>query len=148
MTTMLISEGLWPLWVIPSSQSLTFYLFFSFHLARCTGWFCVSTWHKLELSQRKELQLGKCLYEIQLWGIFSISDQGGRAHCGWWHLWAGSFGFYKREGWASQRRQASKEYPSMTSINSCFLTCLSSSTDFPWWWTAVWKCKLNKSFPP
>jgi hypothetical protein len=40
-------------------------------------WFCVSTWHKLELSQRKELQLGKCLHEIQLWGIFSISDQGG-----------------------------------------------------------------------
>jgi hypothetical protein len=35
----------------------------------------VSTWHKLELSQRKELQVRKCLHEIQLWGIFSISDQ-------------------------------------------------------------------------
>ena len=44
----------------------------------CTGWFSVSTWHRLELSQRKELQLGKCLHEIQLWGIFSISDQVGR----------------------------------------------------------------------
>jgi hypothetical protein len=33
---------------------------------------------QLELSQRKELQLRKCLHEIQLWGIFSISDQGGR----------------------------------------------------------------------
>jgi hypothetical protein len=32
----------------------------------CTGWFCVSTWHKLELSQRKEPPLRKCLYEIQL----------------------------------------------------------------------------------
>ena len=31
----------------------------------------------MELSQSKELQLGKCLHEIQLWGIFSISDQGG-----------------------------------------------------------------------
>ena len=29
----------------------------------------------LELSQRKEFHLGKCLHEIQLWGIFSISDQ-------------------------------------------------------------------------
>jgi hypothetical protein len=27
------------------------------------------------LSQRKELQLGKCLHEIQLWSIVSISDQ-------------------------------------------------------------------------
>jgi hypothetical protein len=43
----------------------------------------VSTCHKL--SHRKELQLGKCLHEIQLWGIFSISDQGGRVPCGWEH---------------------------------------------------------------
>jgi hypothetical protein len=28
--------------------------------------FCVSTWHRLELSQRKELQVRKCLHEIQL----------------------------------------------------------------------------------
>jgi hypothetical protein len=33
---------------------------------------------QLELSQRKELQLRKCLQKIQLQGIFSISDQGGR----------------------------------------------------------------------
>ena len=68
----------------------------------CTGWFYVSSWHKLELSQRKELQLRKCLHEIQLWGIFSISDQGGKAPYGWCHLWAGCLGFYKRAGWASQ----------------------------------------------
>ena len=41
---------------------------------------------------------GKCLHEIQLWGIFSISDQGGRAPCGWYHLWAGALVFYKRAG--------------------------------------------------
>jgi hypothetical protein len=33
---------------------------------------------QLEKSQRKELQLRKCLQEIQLLGIFSISDQGER----------------------------------------------------------------------
>jgi hypothetical protein len=33
---------------------------------------------QLELSQRKEFQFEKCLHEIQLWGIFSISDQGER----------------------------------------------------------------------
>jgi hypothetical protein len=31
-----------------------------------TGWFCVSPWYKLELSQRKEPSLRKCLREIQL----------------------------------------------------------------------------------
>jgi hypothetical protein len=38
----------------------------SIQLANCTGWFGVSSWHRLELSPRKELQLGKCLHEIQL----------------------------------------------------------------------------------
>jgi hypothetical protein len=33
-------------------------------------------------------------------------------------------------------------------ISSCFLTCLSSHPDFFWWWTAVWKYKLNKPFIP
>ena len=31
----------------------------------CTGYFCVNL-TQLELSQRKELKLGKCLHEIQL----------------------------------------------------------------------------------
>ena len=43
---------------------------------RCTGWFCVSTWHKLALSQRKEPPLRKYLHESQLYSILSISDQG------------------------------------------------------------------------
>jgi len=53
---------------------------------------------QLELSQRKELQLRKCLHEIQLEGIFLISNQGGKAPCEWDHPWAGSLGFYKRAG--------------------------------------------------
>jgi hypothetical protein len=76
----------------------------------------VSTWHRLELSQRSFS-----------WGIpprdpavrhFLISDEGGKAPCGWDHLWAGSLGFYKRAGWASQVRQASKEHPSMASASA------------------------------
>jgi hypothetical protein len=50
------------------------------------------------LITEKGALVGKCLHEIQLWGIFSISDQGGKAPCGFDHLWAGSFGFYKRAG--------------------------------------------------
>jgi hypothetical protein len=53
-----------------------------------------------------------------VWGIFSISDQGGRAQCGWYHTWAGSFGFYKRASWASQGKQASKKHPSMASASA------------------------------
>ena len=87
--------------------------------------FDVSTWHKLELSHKKELQVRKCLHEIQLWGIFSISDQGGQSPCGWCHLWAGSLGFYKRAGWESQGKQASKEHPSMASA--------SAPTSWPAW---------------
>jgi hypothetical protein len=31
---------------------------------------------------------------------------------------------------------------------SKFLPSVSSCPDFLWWWTAMWKCKLNKPFPP
>ena len=31
---------------------------------------------------------------------------------------------------------------------SKFLPCLSSCPDFLWWWRTMWKCKLNKPFPP
>jgi hypothetical protein len=119
-------------------------------LELCTGRFCVSIWHKLELSRRKEPPLRKCLHEIQLQGIFSISDQGGKAHCGWCHPWAGSLGFYKKASWASQGKQASKQYPSVASVStpaSRFLPCVSSSPDFLWWWIAMWKSKVNKPFP-
>jgi hypothetical protein len=77
--------------------------------------------------------------------------KGGRAHGGWCHPWAGSPGFYKEASWASQGKQASKHQPSMASASapaSKFLPCVSSSTDCLWWWTAMWKCKLNKPFPP
>jgi hypothetical protein len=114
----------------------------------CTGWFCVSTWHKLELSQRKE---------VPPWdpavSIFSTSDQGraGPAHCVWCHPWTGSLGFYKKASWASQGKPANKQHPSMASESapaSKFLTCLNSNPDFLWWWTAMWRCKLSKPFPP
>jgi hypothetical protein len=39
---------------------------------------------------------------------FSQLVMGGGSHCRWCHLWAGSLGFYKRAGWASQGKQASK----------------------------------------
>ena len=77
----------------------------------CTGWICVSTWHRLELSQRKELQLGKCLHEIQLWGIFSISDQVGRAPCGWCHLWAGSLSFIREKAEQARGSKPVKNIP-------------------------------------
>jgi hypothetical protein len=73
----------------------------------------------LGLSQRKELQLGKCLHEIQLWGVFSISDQGGRAPCGWGQLWAGNLGSIREQ--AEQDRgskQTNKEHPSMASASA------------------------------
>ena len=50
--------------------------------------------------------VGKCLHEIQLSGIFSISDQGGKAPCGWDHLWSGSLASIREQ--AEQAREASQ----------------------------------------
>jgi hypothetical protein len=43
----------------------------------------------------KKASLGE-VHEIQLWGIFAVDDQRGRAHLGWCLLWTGILGFYKR----------------------------------------------------
>jgi hypothetical protein len=42
-----------------------------------------------------------------------MSDQGGKAPCGWDHLWAGSLGSIRE-----QAEQASKEHPSMASASA------------------------------
>jgi hypothetical protein len=107
----------------------------SFLIYCCSGWFCESTWHRLELSQRKELKLGKWLHEIQLWGIFSIIDQGGGAPVGGTIpglVVLGSIkehtdrfsAFWLRSS-VEHAEQASKEHPSMASA--------SASASWPAW---------------
>jgi len=53
----------------------------------CTGWFGVSTWHKLELSQRKEsleeINASKrCRHLLHYW-----TRGEGPSHCGWCPPW-------------------------------------------------------------
>jgi hypothetical protein len=48
----------------------------------------------------------------------------------------------------SIRKQAEQARGSKPGSNILPLTYVSSSPDFLWWWTAMWKCKLNKPFPP
>jgi hypothetical protein len=55
--------------------------------------------------------LRKCLHEIQLWGIFSISDQGGKVICGWCHLWAGSLGSIREQAEQARGSKPVKDIP-------------------------------------
>jgi hypothetical protein len=66
---------------------------------------------QLELPQGKELQLGKCLHEIQLEGISSISDEGGKAPCGWYHLEAGSLGSIREQAEQARGSKPVKNIP-------------------------------------
>jgi hypothetical protein len=57
----------------------------------------------------------------------------GPVHCGWSQPWAGGPGSYKKAGWVSQGKQASKLHPSMafeSAPASSSLPCLSSYPDF------------------
>jgi hypothetical protein len=84
----------------------------------CTGWFCVSTWHKLGYHRERSLPWGNASMGSSCKAFSQLVIKGGRAHCEWCHLWAGSLGFYKRAGWARQGKQASKEHPSMASASA------------------------------
>jgi hypothetical protein len=74
----------------------------------CTGWFCVSTWHSWSYHRERSLPGGNASMRSSCKTFSQLVIKGGRTHCGWCHPWAGSPGFYKRAGWASQEKQASK----------------------------------------
>jgi hypothetical protein len=74
--------------------------------------------------------LGKYLHEIQLWGIFSISDQGGKALCGWDHLWAGSLGSIREQAKQARGSKPVRNIPPWPLHQLLLPDFLSSSPDF------------------
>ena len=61
--------------------------------------FVLSTW--LGLSQRKELQLGKCLHESCCGAFSQLVIKWGGPSSRWCHPWSGGLGFNKKGSWAS-----------------------------------------------
>ena len=96
----------------------------------CTGWFCVSTWHRLELSQRKEFQLGKCLHDTQLWAFSQLVIKGEGP---WWVVPFLGCVFLSsiREQW-SKPGEASQEETSLHGlcISSCILTSFGDEQQY------------------
>jgi hypothetical protein len=89
---------------------------------QCTGWFCVSTWHKLELSQKRSFSWGNVSMRSSCKAFSQLVIKGGRAHCGWCHPWAGSPGFYKKASWASKGMECDSLHmlsPGSGTIRSC-----------------------------
>jgi hypothetical protein len=76
-------------------------------LGTCTGWVCVSTWHRRSYHKERSLPWGNASTRSSCKAFSQLVIKGGRAHCEWCHPWAGSLGFYKRASWASQGKQAS-----------------------------------------
>ena len=88
-------------------------------LLGCPGWVCVNLTQAGVITEK-----GASIEEMPPWDptvrhfLNYWSRVEGPAHFGWCHLWVGSPGFYKRAGCASQRKQASKEHPSMASASA------------------------------
>ena len=113
----------------------------------------MTTWHKLESCRRRNLIWKKCLHEIQLWGIFSISDQWGRtqpiadgAISGLVVLGSVRKQTEKGRGSRSVRRTPPQHLHQLLPPGSYHIwgPVLTSFGDE----TAMWKHKLNTPFPP
>ena len=98
----------------------------------------VSTWHNLESSEKSEPQLRKCFYEIQLWGIFSISDLWERVQ----PIVGGAtpglliLNSIRKQAKQALRSKSVKQQPSMASVSApafrclpCLSSCLTSFSD-------------------
>jgi hypothetical protein len=59
----------------------------------------VSTWHSWSFHRERSFSWGNASMRSN---CEAFSQLVIKAPCGWDHLWAGSLGFYKRAGWASQ----------------------------------------------
>jgi hypothetical protein len=108
----------------------------------------VSTWNKLELSERREGQLRKCLQKIQIQGIFLISDQWRRVQ----PIVGGAIPRLVVLG--SIRKQAEQAMWNKPVCNTLpwlhqFLLQVPFLFEFLSWppsiWTMLWKCKPNKT---
>jgi hypothetical protein len=72
------------------------------------------------LSERRELQLRKCLHKIQFVGHFFNLQlmREDPAHCGWGHHCPDGPEIYKKATWVNHGEQASKQHPSMASASA------------------------------
>lgn len=82
----------------------------------------LSSWHKLELSRKREPQLIKCFHNIthkQVYRTFSWLMQKVPGHCcgsgASCCSWASGSELYKKEGWDGYGGKASKQHSSMVS---------------------------------
>jgi hypothetical protein len=124
-----------------------------------THWYCTSKSNSLQMESRSLLVavLASFVSTWHSWSYhrersFSWGNASMRSNCKSFSQLVKKeerplVGGDKRAGWASQGKQERASLHGLC-ISSCFLTCLSSSPDFFQWWTAMWKCKLNKPFPP
>jgi hypothetical protein len=80
----------------------------------------LSTWYKLESSERREPQLKKkkCLRKISPLAIFLMIHAEGPAYCRWYPTWASGPSFSKKAGWARYEEQVSKEQSFIGSASS------------------------------
>jgi hypothetical protein len=109
------------------------------------------TWQKLELSERREPQEDASIGSSSRAVSLQVID-GGRAQS---IVSGGISGLVDLDSIRKQaikpQEQVRKRHCSMASASapvSRSLPCLSSCSDFLWWWTVIWKCKPNKPFPP
>jgi hypothetical protein len=109
----------------------------------------VSNLHSWSYHRERSFSWGNASMRSNCKAFFQLVIKGERPLGGWDHLWAGSLGSIIEQAKRARRSKPVKKHPSMHDlyISFCLLACLSSSPDFVQWWTAMWKCKLNKPFP-
>jgi hypothetical protein len=78
----------------------------------------VSTWHSWSYHRERSFSWGNASMRYNCKAFSQLVIKGEGPLVGGTISGLGCLGFYKRAGWASQRRQASKEHPSMASASA------------------------------
>jgi hypothetical protein len=108
----------------------------------------VSTWHSWSYHKERSFSWGNASMRSNCKAFPQLVIKGERPLVGGTISGLIALGSIIEQDEQARRSKPVTNMPPWPCISSCFLTCLSSSPDFFQWWTAMWKCKLNKPFPP
>jgi hypothetical protein len=107
----------------PTPMIYTEYLIIHISTTLVYSWFCVSTWHSWSYHRERSISWGNASMRFSCKAFSQLVIKMGGPIVGGAVPGLVVLGFYKKAGWASQGRQASKEHPS-TALHQLLLPAM------------------------
>jgi hypothetical protein len=119
-----------------------------FPTLHCTGWFWVSTWHSWSYYRERSFSWGDASTRSSCKAFSQLVIKGERPLVGGTISGLVVLGSIREQTEQARGSKPAKNIPPWPLHQLLLSDLVRFQSWLPWWWTAAWKCKLNKPFPP